>query len=135
MPSSLYCICGAKNEYSVTKPRFCSSCGTEIAKAFAVKPVTAVAPVESETVVRGTRTVIPPRERPNALPKRTISATNTSEEDIQDENEEDDYVDRNEIESYASQLASQISADDFIVKTDRSNVTNAAGHLNRPKNG
>lgn len=43
MPATYCPVCGYKNEYSATKPRFCGSCGNPFDAAFKRTPVPAVA--------------------------------------------------------------------------------------------
>lgn len=91
--SKIFCTeCGSPNLYEVTKPKFCSTCGFEMATAFGAKPSR---PTPATTVQ--TRAKVRP----------------VVEVDDNDEFGDDEPVDENEIMARAQELSGTISAGDF----------------------
>lgn len=113
MPAK-YCSissCGAKTEYAIKVPRFCSSCGVEFTKAFSSTPTTPPASNSPVTVAK-TQPVVA---------KRVVNRRPQAEE--QESEAGSDYYDPQEVQERARELAASISANDFIIKNEETKVT------------
>jgi uncharacterized Zn finger protein (UPF0148 family) len=94
-----FCTCGAKTEYTVKVPVFCSSCGQPYIKAFAT-----------------TKIVVQESPKPATTVQKTITRSRPPE------NEDDDYIDKGSVQEMARELIASLSKDDFFsieVREDR----------------
>ncbi len=96
-----YCAksgCGAKTEYSIKVPAFCSACGQPFATTFgAAKPVSISTPVG-----------------PSVTPRYT-SATPRHQRPLPDGQEESDRYDKDEVHEMARELAASMASDVELV--------------------
>lgn len=95
-----YCTskgCGAKTEYSVKPPKFCSACGFEFAKAFAAASL-------PDPIIRSPEPIRAP------MPKRRRPPQDVDSQGDEDDRQPDEY----EVRALANELVASVRGDIVI---------------------